>query len=252
MRILIVEDEEPASGRLIKMIGQIDASATIAGVIDSVADTVKWLNEQPPPDLMIMDIQLSDGISFDIFAEVDVKCPVIFTTAYDEYALKAFKVNSIDYLLKPVKKEELAAALSKFTSFHRTMTHRDLHELTGQLKKAMSQYQRRLVIRYRDLIKVVPLEDAAYFYSSGKINFVCTADNHQYPVDHTLDDLETMLDPVRFFRINRQLIVSFEAIDRMIAWSKSRVKLELKPPSDQEAIVSAERSSPFKEWLLGR
>jgi DNA-binding LytR/AlgR family response regulator len=181
-----------------------------------------------------------------------VTCPIIFITAYDQFALQAFKLNSIDYLLKPVKKDELATALKKFHAIHATKESAvDYEKLAELISREKTAFKKRLLIRYGDLYKTIEIKDAAYFYSENKITYVCTRDNARYALDHTLDELEKLLEPKQFFRINRQFIVSVDAIDKMIAVSKSRVKLSLKPASELETIVSTERSPEFKKWLSG-
>ena len=252
MRILIIEDETPAADRLKKMIQEFESGAEITSNLVSIASAVKWLKENPTPDLIFMDIHLSDGDSFQIFNEIEVPAPVVFVTAYDQYALEAFKVNSIDYLLKPVKKDDLQRALDKFK--RRDISNmQQMMELLKQMNvnPSKKETQKRIVIRYGDTIKMVDIMDVAYFYTEDKINYLCTKDNLRYPIDQNLDELESIVDGAIFFRINRQFIINIHAIDKMLAWSKSRVKVILKPATDQETIVSTERSPHFKEWLTG-
>jgi len=252
LKALIVEDEEPAAERLKKLIAAADPEIEITDVIVSIRSAVSYL-EKNSPDLIFLDIHLADGESFEIFRQVTVTCPIIFTTAYDQFALQAFKLNSLDYLLKPVKPEELAAALNKFKRLYaeKKGSAVDYEKLVEFISKEKTEYKKRLLIRYGDLFKTVEIKDAAYFYSENKISYVCTKQNARYSLDNTLDELEKILEPKEFFRINRQFIISVDAIDKMIAVSKSRVKLTLKPPSDQETIVSTERSPEFKKWLAG-
>jgi two-component system response regulator LytT len=252
MRILIIEDETPAADRLKKMILDFEPNAEITSNLVSIASSVKWLKENPSPDLIFMDIHLSDGDSFEIFNEQEVKSPVVFVTAYDQYALDAFKVNSIDYLLKPVKKEDLSRALEKYKQ-RGSSNMQQMMDLLKQMNVTPSkkETQKRIVIRYGDTIKMVKIADVAYFYTEDKINFLCTKDNVRYPIDQNLDELESMVDGDVFFRINRQYIININAIEKMLAWSKSRVKVILKPACDNETIVSTERSPHFKEWLTG-
>ena len=252
MRILIIEDETPAADRLKKMILDLEPNGEIINNLVSIASSVTWLKENPAPDLIFMDIHLSDGDSFQIFNELEVTSPVVFVTAYDQYALEAFKVNSIDYLLKPVKKEDLARAIEKY----KQRTGSNMQQMMDLLKQmnivpSKKEIQKRIVIRYGDTIKMVEIMDVAYFYTEDKINFLCTKGNLRYPIDQNLDELESIVDDTIFFRINRQYIININAIDKMLAWSKSRVKVILKPACDQETIVSTERSPHFKEWLTG-
>jgi DNA-binding LytR/AlgR family response regulator len=253
MNVLIIEDEEPAAGRLKKLLKEIDSTIRILDVIVSIRSAVEWFKKNSMPDLILLDIHLADGESFDIFHKADITAPVIFITAYDEFAIRAFKVNSIDYLLKPIRKEDLETALKKFHSLHsgKEKSVSDFSRLLDTLKESKPDYKKRFVIRYGDHIKTVDTRDVAYFYTEEKINFLKTNDDKTYPVDFNLDKLETMLDPLVFFRINRQFIISIHAIDQMFAFSKSRVKVKLKPATEEDTIVSTERSSEFKEWLSG-
>ncbi|MEP7171384.1 MAG: LytTR family DNA-binding domain-containing protein [Bacteroidota bacterium] len=251
MKILIIEDEEPASDRLKKMVNAIIPHAEITTTIASVSAAVKWFQKHPCPDLVLMDIQLSDGNSFDIFKEVKVECPIIFTTAFDEYAIKAFKLNSVDYLLKPIKKEELAAAIKKYES-HVKQPSADYSKLIEMISSTKEKHQKRILIRFRDIIKTIELVDVAYFFVENKITYAKTKQNMQYQVDYNLDEIEELTDSQIFFRINRQCIINIEAIEKMAAYTKSRVKLILAPPSNLDTIVSTERSPEFKTWLLGK
>lgn len=250
MKILIVEDEPAAARRLQKLINDINPAYEIAGVLSSIVSAVEWFNNNPEPDLILMDIHLADGSSFDIFEKVNIQTPVIFATAYDEYALKAFKVSAIDYLLKPIKQTDLEGALQKVTSRERKEDTSDdlIHKLeeAGFIRKA-----KRLLVRMGQTIKLIDLDQVAYFYSKDKISFAVLPGNKRYPLDQSLDQIEHMIDPLHFFRINRQFIVKMESIDEMIAYSKSRVKLKLNPSTEEDAIVSKERSPEFKKWLIG-
>jgi two-component system, LytTR family, response regulator LytT len=251
MTILIIEDEEPAYKRLQKMLKDIEPGHTLLNQIVSVSSAIKWFKENEAPDLIISDIQLSDGISFEIFKQVDIKCPVIFTTAYDQYAIEAFKVNSIDYLLKPVKKEELEKAVTKFKSLTPATAFPsiDINKLLQSLQPAGIEYKKRFVVRYGEHIKTINIEEVVYFYTEDKATFLCTKDARRFVVDFNLDTLESILDPKVFFRINRQYIISIHSIAEMFAYSKSRVLIKLNPPAKNETIVSTERSADFKHWL---
>jgi two-component system, LytTR family, response regulator LytT len=251
MTILIIEDEEPAYKRLQKMLKELEPDHTLLDQIVSVSSAVKWFNENDAPDLIISDIQLSDGISFEIFKQVDIKCPVIFTTAYDQYAIEAFKVNSIDYLLKPVKKEELEKAVTKFKALTPATTAPaiDINKLLQSLQPAGTDYKKRFVVRYGEHIKTIDIEEVVYFYTEDKATFLCTKDARRFVVDFNLDTLDSILDPKVFFRINRQYIISIHSIAEMFAYSKSRVLIKLSPASKHETIVSTERSADFKLWL---
>ena len=251
MNILIVEDEDPAAQRLQKQLQEIVPEARVLDVLASVASTVNWLKTHASPDLILMDINLADGTSFEVFSQVDVSTPVIFITAFDEYAIQAFQVNSVEYLLKPVRKEQLAAAINKYKRFH-TGQKIDMDKIMESMGRTQDKYQKRFIIRFGEHIKAIDVKDVAYFYTEEKINFLKTWDDRVYPLDFNLDKLETMLDPERFFRINRQFIISIESINEMFSFSKSRVKVTLNPPTNMDTIVSTERSPNFKEWLVGK
>ncbi len=248
MEILIIEDEPLAGNRLKRLLGNIDRRVKVLDILPSISDSVSWLHQHPEPDLILMDIQLVDGSSFEIFKEIPLKTPIIFTTAYDEYAIEAFKVNSIDYLLKPIKEIELQQALEKFKKTQTVISMEKIQELIHQ----RTAKPKRIVIRYGANIKALNLSEAAYFYVENKISILRTHSGKSYPVDYNLDQLEEMLDHQEFFRINRQFIVSFEGIQEMFTHTKSRVRLVLHPTLDQEIVVSADRSPHFKEWLKGQ
>ena len=252
MTTLIIEDEEPAYRRLQKMLKELEPENTLLNQIVSVSSAVKWFKENEEPDLVISDIQLSDGISFDIFKQVAIKCPIIFTTAYDQYAIEAFKVNSIDYLLKPVKKDELEKAVTKFKALTHTTAAPaiDINKLLQSLQPSTSNdYKKRFVVRYGEHIKTIDIEEVVYFYTEDKATFLCTKDARRFVVDFNLDTLDSILDPKIFFRINRQYIISIHSIAEMFAYSKSRVLIKLSPAGKHETIVSTERSADFKHWL---
>ena len=251
IKVLIIEDEEPAAKRLQKMILELEPEARILENIVSVSSAIKWLDENSKPDLIFSDIQLSDGLSFEIFKRVEVDCPIIFTTAYDQYAIEAFKVNSIDYLLKPIKKDDLLVAINKFKklsgSDHPGAV--DIKKLMESFGTAATNYKTRFIVRYGEHIKTIKIEEVAYFYTEDKINFLSTIEGRRYTIDYNLDNLESMLDPKVFFRINRQYIISIYSIKEMFAYTKSRVLVKLNPVSKHETIVSTERSGDFKLWL---
>lgn len=248
MKVLIIEDESAAVRRLSKLLNEMDPDIHILDDLDSIEASLNWFEQHPMPDLIFMDIHLADGSSFEIFNHAQILKPIIFTTAYDQYALQAFKVNAIDYLLKPIKKAELNAALSKYQRSRNNVTF-DYRALTRAMNN--DEYNKRFLIRFGQTIKVVEFRDAAYFYTEDKITFIVTKAGKRYPVDYSLEGLEKMADPRTFFRINRQFIVNIEAIKEMYAFSKSRVKLILDPSTGQETVVSTERSPVFKKWLAG-
>lgn len=252
LRVLILEDEEPAAKRLLKMLKEIEPDLELLDSIVSVTSAVKWFRQNDTPDLIFSDIQLSDGISFEIFKEVKPSCPVIFVTAYDQYALDAFKLNSIDYLLKPIKKTELEAAITKFRNFKPAITAApafDINKLLEAYSVQGHSYKDRFVVRYGEHIKTINTGEIAYFNTEDKVNFLTTHEGRRYIIDFNLDNLEAVLNPKLFFRINRQFIISINSIAEMFAYSKSRVLVKLKPATKTETIVSTERSAGFKTWL---
>lgn len=250
MNILIIEDEKPAADRIMKMLKEVEPDAVFPAVLDTVRSSVEWLTQNTSPDIIIMDIHLADGQSFSIFKQVQISSPVIFTTAYDEHALEAFRVNSIDYLLKPVKKEDLQRALAKWKNLSAQASGK-IGAVLQQLSINPKEYRKRIVIRIGEMIRLVEVGDIAYFFTENRVIYLCTFSNLRYPIDHQLDELDAMLDPSVFFRINRQFIINIKAIEKMQAWSKSRIKITLNPAADEETIVSTERSPLFREWLTG-
>jgi DNA-binding LytR/AlgR family response regulator len=249
---LIIEDEEAAVRRLQKMITEVLPEVNLLPSIATIRSAIERLKTNPKPDLVFLDVHLADGQSFEIFKEVNVSCPIIFTTAYDQYALEAFKVNSIDYLLKPIKKEELQRAINKFVNLSGTAAPDiDIQKLLLSLKQEKANYKERFAVKYGEHIKTIETTEAAYFYTENKSNFLITKDNKRYPIDYNLDQHEELLDPKKFFRINRQFIIGFHSITEMFTYSKSRVLVKLNPASKLETIVSTERSAEFKAWLNG-
>lgn len=253
MNILIIEDEEPAVQRLKKILLEIEPESKILDVLVSVRSAIEWFKTHAAPDIILLDINLADGSSFEIFSVINVESPIIFITAFDEFAIQAFKLNSVEYLLKPVKKEELVAAINKYKKLHSSNSSMpDLKMLIDTIQKKQEPFKKRFLIRYGEHIKAIDTKQVAYFYTEEKINFLKTKDDHTYPVEYNLDKLETMLDPDRFFRINRQFIISIDSIVEMFSFSKSRVKVNLKPAIKMDTVVSTERSPHFKEWLSGK
>lgn len=249
MKILIVEDEPRAARRLEKLILEMDNSILILEQLDSVESVVEWLASHDAPDLLFMDIHLADGSAFEIFNQIKISHPIIFTTAYDQYAIQAFKVNAIDYLLKPIKKEELKNAIVKYKSTQQS-TSFDYAELAKHLQKEKSRQIKRFLIRVGQNLRTVEIENVAYFYTENKITFLTNMEGKRYPIDFSLEKLEEDLDGEIYFRINRQFIIRVSSIVKMVTVSKSRVKLLLEPGS-LETIVSTERSGKFKKWLVG-
>jgi len=252
MKVVIIEDEAFAALRLKKMIQDFNPDIQILAELESVAESVKWFKSNPEPDLIFLDIHLEDDLSFAIFDQVNISSAVIFTTAFDEYAIKAFKLKSIDYLLKPIVHEELAAALKKYEQFsglHRNSV--DLQTLYNLITSSEKKYRERFSISVGTKIKMVEVTDIAYCFVLDKGVYMRTKQGHTFNIDFTLDKLEEMLNPATFFRINRKYLVNISSIANMVTWSRSRVKLELNPKADDEfdTVVSVDRSAAFKNWL---
>ena len=248
MNCLIVEDEKVAAVRLSGLIKKYDSTIDITGIVQSVKNAVQWLNTHQAPDLIFMDIQLADGLSFEIFEQTIVKTPVIFTTAYDEYALKAFKVNCIDYLLKPIDEGELKNAIDKFKE------NNSPKEIPAQVFDSImlsltKKYKNKFVLKVGNHIKVFTTEDIQCFYSIEKNTFLQNNSGHDYAISYSLDQLEDLLDPARFFRINRKFIVSSSSISVIVSYSNSRLLVKLNSNFSDELIVSREKVQDFKKWL---
>ncbi len=252
MKIFIIEDEELAVKKLIKTLASIDAEAEVLGTADSIKSSVEWLSANAAPDLILMDIELADGQSFEIFNLVEVQAPVIFTTSYDEYALKAFKVNSLDYLLKPVQKEDLASALDKYRTLRKSDHSQDNFEnLLQELRQRLQpkEYRQRFLVKQGQKLISVTVDEIAYFFSDGRLNFFKTSDNRMFVVDYTMEELEQMLDPLKYFRINRSFFVSINCIEKIDDYFGNRLILGLKPSVDKQALVSREKVTAFKKWM---
>ncbi len=261
MNVLIIEDEELAVRKLTRLLQEVDPTLHIVGTAASVRASVSWLEANSPgqpsaPDLILMDIELADGQSFEIFEQTTVTAPVIFTTSYDEYALRAFKVNSIDYLLKPIKRQELEASLEKHRRLSSTPATESapqvsIDALVQQLRQqaAPAEHRRRFLVRH--LSQWVPIEvnDIAYFHSEDGVSLFRTRTNQKFSVDYTLDELEAMLDPSQFFRANRQFIVDISSVQQIHPYFNNKLKLTLKPTADDEVLVSRERATDFKKWM---
>lgn len=249
MNVLIVEDESIAANKLELMLKEVDPSIVIMAKLGSIKETAKWLFCHTA-DLIFLDIQLSDGISFSIFEQLSIKTPVIFTTAFDQYAIKAFQVNSISYLLKPIRKTELEDSLKKFQTL-KSAFRIDFDMLLANIQGKESGFKKRFLIQIGEKIRKIEVTEIAYFYVFEKSVYLRTFQGNNYSVEYTLDKLESLLNPQIFFRINRKYMVNIESIANMVVYSRARVKLELKPKADDEndTIVSIDRSGEFKKWL---
>jgi DNA-binding LytR/AlgR family response regulator len=252
MKIVIIEDEHLAAKRLEDLILKKIPAAEIPARLASVKKALDWFETYPHPDLLFCDIQLSDGLSFEIFEKTKISCPVVFTTAYDEYALKAFKLNSIDYLLKPIDYEELSAALDKYEAIYQTDK-----ESRSQLPFKLEEIRKLLLPSHKDrfLVKIgihlkpVEVHEIQYFYSLEKATFLCTGQNKNYGLDYSLDHLEKILDPRQFFRINRKYLINISAIQQVVSYQNSRLRIQFKQSPVDDAIVSREKVHAFKEWM---
>jgi len=252
MKILLIEDESLAAEKLKSLILDINPEADILAIIDSVDGAIDWFKNNSCPNLVITDIHLADGLCFNIFSEISTQCPIIFATAYDKYAIQAFEVNSIDYLLKPVQKERLEQALNKYTQLNQSQ-NTEQAGLYAEFQKILSQqnknYKTRFLCKLGNKIKSIPTENIAYFYSQDKMTFIVDKNNQRLPVNNTLDEIDQMIDPSSFFRLNRKYISNFEAIAEIHPYFKGRLKLRLNPGTADDIVVSTEKSPLFKAWL---
>lgn len=252
MNVLIIEDEPVTARRLKDLLLQADPELIVLAILDSVRSSVRWLQQHERPDLVMMDIQLSDGLSFDLFDQVELECPVIFTTAYQEYAIEAFKVNSVDYLLKPVALEDLQNALLKYRKLYEGKQPLPVipRELLMDLRLQLAHpFKSRFMVKVGDRIKSIDVKEILYFYSLQKGTFIHTRDHRNYAIDQPLDALSEQLDPGLFHRINRQYIITHEAIRDLITLSGTRLKIILTGTGEADLYVSRERLPGFKEWL---
>ena len=250
MRVIIIEDEIPAANRLAKMLQSITDELEVVKKIDSVEAAVKFIGSAENIDLIFMDIQLADGLSFDIFQQTKVKAPVIFTTAFDQYTLKAFKVNSIDYLLKPIDEKELEQAVEKYRQLY-SQKENGISEKILKMVQEMNtvRYKERLLIKRGQQLSYLKTESTAYCYADGKLCYAVDFTNNKYMLESNLSQLEEQLQPNKFYRINRQLLVNIEAVSKVHTWLGGRLKLELLPSTSSDTVVSRERVNGFKEWL---
>jgi two-component system, LytTR family, response regulator LytT len=252
INILILEDETNAAIRLQQLLKDVEPSANVLAVLETVKETAQWMgaNSGKQIDLILSDIQLADGLSLDAFKQVNSKTPVIFTTAYDAYTLRAFKLNSIDYLLKPVDKDELQAAIAKYRSLHGQQN--DISQMLGifqNMAAGKSSYKSRFLVRQGDRLITIPCDDVAYVRADDKVVFLHTAKGQKHIIDDSLDDLEKALDPARFFRINRTYIAPLTSIEKINNHFNGRLKISLLQSQDNEIFISRARAAAFKEWL---
>lgn len=251
MKTIIIEDEQLAARRLENMVKSIVPTIEIIAKLESVKESVEWFQRNEQPDLIFLDIHLEDGLSFSIFDQVKVNSPIIFTTAFDEYAIKAFKLKSIDYLLKPIVQNDLEKAVAKFRDWGEKKQLIDVSELFRLMNMTPKQYRERFSVVVGQKLKSIDVKEINYFFSNSGITFVAMQPKGQYSLDLSLDNLMEELDPKQFFRVNRQYIVSLQSIVNIHIFPKSRLKLELNPPVPEGVFVSLDKVVDFKKWVDG-
>lgn len=250
LKVVIIEDEILAVERLKDLLHKYDPEIEFLAELDTVEDATKWIKSNSAPDLVMMDIQLADGLSFDIFKEAPFDYPIIFTTAYQEYAIRAFKVNSIDYLLKPISYEELVQAMLSFKKRFDSGQNQLSFETIEKVKQMLLRdYKKRFTVRLGEHIKSIPIEEVTFFHSEGKGTFIKTSEKREYLIDYSLEALNDILDPDVFFRINRQYIIKHSTIHDITSYSQSRLKVTLKYCEDDKILISRDKVASFKDWL---
>jgi len=250
MKILIIEDERQAANRLVRLIEGYFENPEIIQNIDSVKKALAWFAANPSPDLIFCDIQLADGISFEIFEKVKLSTAIIFTTAYDQYAIKAFQVNAIDYLLKPVDPLELERAIKKFKA-NQIRPNLDIEAIKEMLIPKSLAFKSRFLVKFGEKIQSITIEEVVFFFSTERVTFLQTKEGKQFVLDQTLEQVEHQVDPSLFFRLNRKYLCSFPSISDIFTYSNSRLKVKLRDCSDEDILVSREKMADFKTWLDG-
>jgi len=250
LNVLIVENEKPAAEKLQRLLKKTDENITIAGVTETVEDTINWLQSNPSPDLILMDIQLDDGICFELFETIKIEIPVIFTTAYNEYALQAFKVNSVDYLLKPVEEDALRKAIDKYKNYHINQPGETLKQLLGELT---NHFRNRFLIKIGSHFRSVQVKEICFFYILERVTLLRTFSGREYPLENSLDFIQKSVDPEKFYRINRNCLLHIDAIGDIISYSSSRLQIKLTAsivsPNEYYLVVSREKVADFKKWI---
>jgi two-component system, LytTR family, response regulator LytT len=252
MNVLILEDETLSAQRAKTLLYEHDPTISVIETIDSVEDATDWLGKNPEPDLMLVDIHLSDGLSFDLFKKIQIKSPVIFTTAYDQYAIQAFKMNSIDYLLKPLDKSELGFALGKFkalTQERKSLLTTDIQRIVQSFQGSEKKFKNRFLVKFGDNIQFKNTDEIAYFFADDKITYLVSNEGRRFIIDYKLEQLEDLLDPNFFFRLNRKFIVRIDSVQKIKTLINSRLQIFLKPNFEQDIYVSKDKTSDFKSWL---
>ena len=248
MRVVIIEDEALAADKLQRLISQVDSEIDVLQILESVEESINWFSQNKMPDLIFMDIQLDDGISFEIFDAVKIDAPVIFTTAFDEYAIRAFKVNSVDYLLKPVELLSLEKAISKFKKIFSKNINFEAN-ISKVFKQLSNNYKSRFFIKVGTRFRSIQIEDICCFFVEERNTFLRTQNGKTYDLDNSLEKLQKLIDPDLFFRINRKYLVNINCIDEIISYSTSRLKLKLESVNSDDLIVSRDNVSEFKRWM---
>ncbi|MEO9965110.1 MAG: LytTR family DNA-binding domain-containing protein [Reichenbachiella sp.] len=257
MKVLIIEDERYAQEELRRFLKRVeDAAIDVVACLESVEDSIEWLNQNQEPDLIFMDIQLSDGLSFEIFNSTNLTCPIIFTTAFENYAIRAFKVNSIDYLLKPIEFSQLKSALDKYDRLQHQITKNDQSTLSShQVEKLLNlsleavEYKKRFIIKTGDKLRHVSVEDIAYFYSENDYTYLVAKENAKFIIDYKLDELSKLLDPTTFFRLSRKYITNIHSIKVVNKYFNSRLEVKLEPEPKDQILISRVRVPDFLGWL---
>jgi DNA-binding LytR/AlgR family response regulator len=248
MKVVLIEDEHLAAEKLTQLLMKIEPEVEIIEVLESVEESANWFSVNAAPDLIFMDIQLDDGISFEIFDAVEIDTPIIFTTAFDEYAIRAFKVNSVDYLLKPIDKQALESALCKFKKIHTEKL-----EFTAKVSKVIEQisakYKSRFLLKVGSRFQSIQVVEICCFFVEERCTFLRTINGKTYDLDFSLEQLQKTTDPNKFFRVNRNYLVNINCIDEIISYSTNRLKLKLNSQTDDSIIVSRDKVSEFKRWM---
>lgn len=254
MKVLIIEDEIPAQQLLKDTLAEINADIEVIDCLNSVASAVTWFKNNPHPEIVLLDIQLSDGLSFEIFRHVKIESMIIFTTAYDEYAMQAFKVNSLDYLLKPIEKDELQAAFEKFNSYGKKFLAEknsgiDFNELTTSINNEKIEFRKRILIQSNESFFYLPVEEIAFFYSMQGITLAVTFEKREYPINFSLESLKEQLNPEHFFKVNRQIIINIKSLKRVHSYFNGKLKLDTQPSHSEEIVIGKDKAAAFKRWL---
>ena len=254
LKVLIIEDEIPAQRLLKETLLEIDFETEVVACLNSIKSAVEWFQNNSHPEIILLDIQLSDGLSFEIFKQVKIESMIIFTTAYDEYAIQAFKVNSLDYLLKPIEKDELQAAFVKYHQYNKHFIQEknvsiNFSELASLIKSEKSEFRKRFLIQSNESFFHLPIEQIAFFYSMQGITFAVTFEKREYPINFSLGSLTEQLHPEKFFKVNRQIIINIEVIKRVHSYFNGKLKLETQPSHSEDIVIGKDKAAAFKRWL---